>query len=129
MSKKSSKDKPIDTEMIRQFMLGGIDHKDSSSSFKKKPAATVDLHLDETSSDYDMLSDNEKLDFQLKHLDKQISRAITGGAHSIEVIHGKGEGKLKDAVQAFLKKHPSVKSFHVLTDRRHDSGATEVFFK
>jgi len=117
----------IDTEMIKHFMLDGVDFKDSN--FSSKQAAEVDLHLDETSREYDLLSDGEKLNLQLKHLEKQIDRAIANGSKKIDVIHGKGEGRLKAAVDAYLKKHPQVRSFRVLSGQKHDGGATEVFFK
>jgi dsDNA-specific endonuclease/ATPase MutS2 len=109
-------------------MLGGTENKDASYS-SKKPSGKVDLHFDETSADYDMLSDGEKLDMQLKHLEKQINRAIANGCHKLEVVHGKGAGKLKEAVDALLKKHPAVRSFRTLDDRKRQGGATEVVFK
>jgi dsDNA-specific endonuclease/ATPase MutS2 len=128
MTKKRNKtEKAIDTEMIRHFMLDGVDFKDAHSP--SKPAAEVDLHLDETTKEYDFLSDGEKLNIQLRHLEKQIDRAIANGSKKIDVIHGKGEGRLKAAVDAYLKKHPQVKSFRVLTGKKHDGGATEVIFK
>lgn len=127
MSKR--KDERIDTEFIRHFMLGGTSDKDAQDFPKKKTTAKVDLHLDETTRGYDMLTDAEKLAAQLNHLEKQINRAITNGSHKIEVIHGKGSGKLKAAVEAYLKKHPSVKSFRLLEDKAHQGGAMEVVFK
>jgi len=120
-------DSNIDPEMIRQFMLGGTDLKDEKRGRKSK--TEVDLHLDETTRSYDLLSGNEKLNTQLKHLEKQIDRAITNGCAKLDVIHGKGDGKLRDAVHSFLRNHPQVKSFHILNDRKHEGGATEVFFK
>ena len=128
MPKQRKEDHKIDTDLIRHFMLGGTDNKDARA-YSKKSTGNIDLHLDETSRDYDMLSDNEKLDIQLSHLEKQINRAIASGCHKIEVIHGKGAGKLKAAVEAYLKKHPSVKSYRLLEDKIHQSGATEVVFK
>lgn len=129
MAKKSeNKSEKIDTDLIRHFMLGGTDNKDAAS-VSKKAKGKIDLHLDETSRDYDILSDSEKLDAQLKHLEKQINRAIANGSHKTEVIHGKGAGKLKAAVQQYLKKHPLVKGYRVLDDKIHQGGATEVTFK
>lgn len=127
-AKKHKPEEKIDTELLRHFMLGGTDNKDASYA-SKKSTGKVDLHLDETSSDYDTLNDNEKLDIQLKHLEKQINRAIANGSHKLDVVHGKGAGKLKDAVHALLKKHPAVRTFRTLDDRRHQGGATEVTFK
>ncbi len=128
MSAKHKKEEKLDTELLRHFMLGGTDNKDATA-YSKKSAGKVDLHLDETSNDYDLLSDNEKLDIQLKHLEKQINRAITSGCHKLEVVHGKGAGKLKGAVEALLKKHPAVKGFRTLDDRKHQGGALEITFK
>lgn len=130
MTKKRNKresENAIDTGMIKHFMLGGVDYKDANIS--SKPVAEVDLHLDETSKEYDFLADSEKLNIQIKHLEKQIDRAIANGSKKIDVIHGKGGGKLKEAVSVYLKKHPQVKSFRLLTGKKHDGGATEVFFK
>lgn len=126
---KQRKEDKIDTDLIRHFMLGGTSDKDAHSFSKKHSSAKVDLHLDETSRNYDMLSDSEKLDIQLKHLEKQINRAIASGNHKIEVVHGKGAGKLKVAVEAYLKKHPSVKNFRALEDQLRQGGAMEVTFK
>lgn len=119
----------IDTDLIRHFMLGGTSNKDAQKIALKKSAAKVDLHLDETASGCDMLSASEKLDAQLKHLEQQINQAISSGNHKMEVVHGKGEGKLKAAVEAYLKKHPAVKSFRLLDDKIRQGGATEVVFK
>lgn len=130
MTKKRNKresEKAIDTDMIKHFMLGGVDLKDNNLSSGSK--AEVDLHLDETSKNHDFLTAGEKLNIQIKHLEKQIDRAIARGSRKIDVIHGKGEGRLKEAVNDYLKKHPQVKSYRLLTDRKHDGGATEVFFK
>jgi len=128
MSKQRKPEGKIDTDLIRYFMLGGTDSKDAYV-YSKKSSGKVDLHLDETSRGYAMLSDSEKLEIQLKHLEKQINRAITNGSHKIEVIHGKGAGKLKAAVEDYLKKHPSVKGYRLLDDKIHQGGATEVTFK
>ncbi|HXH17762.1 MAG TPA: Smr/MutS family protein [Chitinophagales bacterium] len=117
----------IDTEMLRHFMLGGTDFKDDDRQHKSK--GEIDLHLDETAKEFDLISDREKLNAQLKHLEKQIDAALAGGCAKLEVIHGKGDGRLKETVHAFLKKHPHVKSFRVMNDKPHEEGATEVFFK
>lgn len=123
MSEDSSKDKPVDPEMLRHFMLGGTDNKDAQR-ISKKPDASVDLHLDETAKGFARLADGEKLREQLKELEQHINNAIANGCHKTTVIHGKGEGKLKAAVAAFLKEHPAVKSFRPLPG----GGSTEVKF-
>jgi len=126
-TKKGDNEKGIDLEMIRHFMLDGIVTKDDSLS--PKSSGTVDLHLDETSKEYDFLSDGEKLNIQIKHLEKQLDRAIASGHVKLHVIHGKGAGKLQSAVRDYLKNHPRVRSFSTMKGKKYDGGATEVFFK
>lgn len=44
-------------------------------------------------------------------LDKRIADAISANLTSVEIIHGKGTGALRKAVQDFLSEHPQVSSF------------------
>jgi DNA mismatch repair protein MutS2 len=47
----------------------------------------------------------------LDELERQIDRAILGNLTSFEVIHGLGEGVLKQGIQDRLRSHPSVGEF------------------
>ncbi|TET25731.1 MAG: hypothetical protein E3J67_03290 [Dehalococcoidia bacterium] len=47
---------------------------------------------------------------QLK-LDKYLNDAFMAGLYQIKVIHGKGTGRLRQAVQEQLAQHPLVKSY------------------
>lgn len=132
MAKKPNKgksDSSFDAEIIRQFMLGGSGCKDED----KVPAkfqAEVDLHIDdEALRGYGGLSEGEKFRLQLNHLEKQIEKALAGGLVKLDVIHGRGAGRLRDAVHAYLKQHPRVKSFRIMRDGKHAGGVTEVVFK
>ncbi len=120
-------DKPIDPEVIRGFLLGRTEDKDLSKPGKK--CAEVDLHLDEATKSASMISVEEKLNHQLRHLEKQLDKALANGCGSMKVIHGKGEGKLKEAVHALLKKNKMVKNIRMVNDPKHQGGATEVFFR
>lgn len=119
-------DDKIDTELLRQFMLGGTVMKDSART--KKSPGVVDLHLAEPGKKQGDSALYDSITVQLQFLEKQLDKALAGGLSKIEVVHGKGSGKLRDAVQALLKKHPRVKSFRLMNDRKRDGGATEVFF-
>jgi len=46
-------------------------------------------------------------------LDRFIDEAIMSGMEQITVIHGKGTGALRAAVQVFLRGHPSVSTFRL----------------
>jgi DNA mismatch repair protein MutS2 len=62
-------------------------------------------------------------------LDKAIDRAILDGCSQIQVIHGHGTGKLREAVQEFLTEHAVVKGFRPKTQGGGGSGVTVVELK
>jgi DNA mismatch repair protein MutS2 len=65
-------------------------------------------------------------DEALTALDNFMDRAIMYGIHHIKIIHGRGTGALKQAVQYYLKKYPHVKEFHYEDDRFGGDGITIV---
>ena len=57
-------------------------------------------------------------------LDKFIDDALLAHLSSITIVHGKGTGALRNGVHAYLRSHPSVKSFHLAQPGEGDSGVT-----
>ncbi len=51
------------------------------------------------------------VDEALPKLDKYLNDAFMAGLYQVRVIHGKGTGTLRQAVQEQLTKHPLVKSY------------------
>lgn len=68
-------------------------------------------------------------DEALTALDNFMDRAIMYGIHSIKIIHGRGTGALKQAVQFYLKKYPHVKNFRYEDERFGGDGITIVEMK
>ncbi len=62
----------------------------------------------------------------IEKLDKFLDGAILAGLSSVNVIHGKGTGALRTAVQDFLKKHSGVKGYRLGEYGEGDSGITVV---
>ena len=52
-----------------------------------------------------------RVDEALRETDDFISNAILGNTGQVTIIHGKGTGTLRAAIQGYLQNHPSVKSF------------------
>lgn len=46
-------------------------------------------------------------------VDQFLDHAVMGKLNTVTIIHGKGTGALRKAVQQQLKRHPSVKSYRL----------------
>ncbi len=95
----------------------------------KKPedgsVAEVDLHLHELVEDETKLSQGEKLKYQLAYFERALEAAIRDGKRKLIVIHGVGEGVLREEVRRVLLFYDGVR-FHDANMARYGSGATEV---
>ena len=60
----------------------------------------------------------------LLEVDRFIDSCVLSGVHQVTIIHGKGTGVLRDAVQQHLKKHKSVKSFRLGAYGEGETGVT-----
>ncbi|BDG60824.1 endonuclease MutS2 [Caldinitratiruptor microaerophilus] len=49
----------------------------------------------------------------LRRIDKYLDDALLAGATHVRIIHGKGTGALRQAVQRYLREHPAVVSFRL----------------
>ncbi len=57
-------------------------------------------------------------------LDRFIDNAVMTGINTITIIHGKGTGVLRNAVQAHLRRHKSIKTFRVGLFGEGENGVT-----
>jgi DNA mismatch repair protein MutS2 len=60
----------------------------------------------------------------LDQLDRYLEQAYAAGLPWVRIIHGKGTGKMREAVRAALKDHPYVKSFEEARDTEGGAGVT-----
>jgi dsDNA-specific endonuclease/ATPase MutS2 len=87
--------------------------------------AEVDLHLHELVEDETRLSDGEKLEYQIRYFERALESAIRNGKRKLIVIHGVGEGVLREEVRKMLQYYDGVR-FYDADMRRYGVGATEV---
>jgi DNA mismatch repair protein MutS2 len=60
----------------------------------------------------------------LERVDKYIDDASLSGLAKIEIVHGKGTGALRSAIQAHLKTHPLIKTFRLGVFGEGEDGVT-----
>jgi Smr domain len=89
----------------------------------------IDLHIHALMPGYARLDKSEILRIQLKHFQGFIDKAIRLGIPRVHVIHGLGEGKLRDAIAMQLRDHPRVAKFKNEYHHKYGHGATEVIFE
>lgn len=65
----------------------------------------------------------------IMELDRFIDDALMSGIGQITVIHGRGTGAMRAAVQQHLRKHPSVKSYRLGVFGEGENGVTIVELK
>lgn len=93
----------------------------------KKPAFSTmrTVHQNspkQVSAELDLRSKN--VEEALLELDQFIDHAVLANLNQITIIHGKGTGVLRKAVQSHLKSHPNIRSYRLGVFGEGDSGVT-----
>ena len=88
----------------------------------------VDLHIQELVDNSFGMMNYEIIQIQLDHFDKKLNEAMDKGLKKIVFIHGRGEGKLRDALRQVLERYPNCEAMDA-DYQRYGVGATEVRIK
>jgi hypothetical protein len=88
----------------------------------------IDLHIQNITNGYAKMDKSMMVRLQLEHFERFMEKAIRLGVPKVYIIHGVGEGKLKDAVADRLSRYPGVKKFKNEYHPKYGYGATEVVF-
>ena len=91
-----------------------------TAGMRGKPSAGASSELDLR---------GQMTDEAVMNVDRFIDSAQLAGVGQLTIIHGKGTGALRTAVQQHLKHHPGVKSFRLGTFGEGESGVTIVELK
>jgi hypothetical protein len=89
----------------------------------------IDLHIENLINGHARPDKGEILRIQLLHFQRFLDKAIRLGVPRVFVIHGVGEGKLRDAIAARLRENPDVAKFKNEFHHKYGYGATEVIFR
>jgi dsDNA-specific endonuclease/ATPase MutS2 len=85
----------------------------------------VDLHLEKLIDNKAGLSDGEKLTYQLDYFERMLNTAIRERKRRLVVIHGVGEGVLREEVRKVLQFYEGCR-FDDADPRRYGGGATVI---
>lgn len=126
-------DKPPDQPDTGFEKLAAKGYKIYNASQAKKhlepPRTVIDLHIEKLTDNWKKLSNYEMLQLQLKTFEKYYDLALAHHQPSLIVVHGVGEGVLRNEIHDILRLKKDVKSF---VNQYHPSfgfGATEIFFQ
>jgi hypothetical protein len=127
---------PTAPEKLEKFDLSkltnaGLLIKDAKQ-FKKNlptPRTVLDIHIEKLVHDASHMSNAEILDIQMKEFEKWYDIAVMQNSPMFIVVHGVGDGILRNEVHEFLKYKSEVKSFINQFHPSFGYGATEIFFK
>ncbi len=88
----------------------------------------IDLHAEKLLPNIEKLDPGQILHLQLAHFRSFLDRAVRLGIPRVFVIHGVGEGKLRQAIAEELRRHPMVWKFKNEYHHKYGYGATEIIF-
>ncbi len=88
----------------------------------------IDLHIENLLNGHARLDKGEILRIQLQHCQRFVDKAARLGAPRVFLIHGVGEGKLREAIKEQLRANPDVVKFKNEYHHKYGYGATEVIF-
>lgn len=91
--------------------------------FQGKTTRTVRSKAERTvTSEVDLRG--ETVDEALMDLDMFLDNAVMSGINQVNIIHGKGTGALRAAIQQHLKRHPSIRTYRLGVFGEGESGVT-----
>ena len=80
----------------------------------------LDLHIENLSSDYNMMTNFEIIQIQIKNCEDLIMKSLNSNVHKLIIVHGIGEGVLKKEIHDLLDRY-QLRYFESL-----NGGSTEV---
>lgn len=89
----------------------------------------IDLHAETLLPAHLKKDKGEILRLQMVHFQRFLDKAVQLGVPRVFVIHGVGEGKLRNAIATLLQEHPHVLRFKNEYHHKYGYGATEVILE
>ncbi len=98
-------------------------HASHDPSYEKE----INLHIEDLMDNYKGMSNAEIIQVQLKYFQKALDTAISEHYRKLIIIHGVGNGRLKQEVRTILSSCKNLQ-FHDASYSKYGFGATEILF-
>lgn len=85
----------------------------------------IDLHIEELIDSHKNLTNGQILNIQTERFEKEMEHCLSNGIKKLIVIHGVGNGKLKQEITSILKSINGI-SYHDASYKNYGFGATEI---
>ena len=117
------------TKAEQRLSPGVVKKKDPSKKLIERANFDIvlDLHIENIHPDPSKVKKGDLLPYQLKIFDEYIEKAIKLGINQVFIVHGLGNGKLKNEIATRLVMHPGVNTFKNEFHPSYGFGATEVW--
>lgn len=123
----------VEEEKVDLSRLGNAGFRvyDAKEARRHLPPArsVIDLHIEKLTDNPGQLSNIEMIQLQLAEFEKYFELAVLHHLKEFIVIHGIGQGVLREEIHERLKHKPEVKSFVNQYHHLYGYGATQIFFK
>jgi hypothetical protein len=133
--KKAQKEEDLKTyteRQVKQKQRKAVSYGSLYEAFNPEAYAKfepeIDLHIHALVNGHARIDPRETLRIQMQHFERFMDKAIRLGVPRVFIIHGVGEGKLRDAVAQRLRGMPEVAKFKNEYHHKYGYGATEVMF-
>jgi len=101
--------------------------KDSIYKSKTPLVWEIDIHIENLLDNFYQMSNYEIVNYQLEKCENIIHKALKAKIHKLVIIHGKGQGVLRNEVHNLL--YSFRLDFKDSDYMRYSGGATDVFFR
>ncbi len=126
LPEKETRDIPADT--IRSKMLESSTGT-AGPSRDSRSAAEIDLHAEALQLDVAGMPGSRILEKQLSAFKSYLEQAIADGLDQVLIIHGAGQGTLRQEIHRQLSKHPNVAYYKDARKEKFGYGATTAHLK
>lgn len=117
----------FDAELATKLAKQSEPKKSVSPKRNKKYGTEIDLHIENLVENHSGMGNWEIIQLQLAHFEKAMNRTILKKEKKLVVIHGVGNGILKQEIKYALNKYENCIA-HDASYTKYGAGATEIIF-